>query len=99
VKLSDDEIEEAFTRSATVVERYFTRYTVRQTIPRPRSNEHYFHGRFYGLRNFCCKTAQFCATRRESEMAETPSVSDAAQNSETMCNSLGVNKKSVALSS
>ena len=21
-----------------------------------------FHGRFYGLRNFCCKTAQFCAT-------------------------------------
>ena len=21
-----------------------------------------FHGRFYGLRNFCCKTAQLCAT-------------------------------------
>ena len=28
VKLSDDEIEEAFTRSATVVERYFTRSAV-----------------------------------------------------------------------
>jgi hypothetical protein len=24
------------------------------------------HGRFYGLRNFCCKIAQLCATRRES---------------------------------
>jgi hypothetical protein len=28
VKLSDDEIEEAFSRSATFVERYFTRSTV-----------------------------------------------------------------------
>jgi hypothetical protein len=28
VKLSDDEIEEAFTRSATVVERYFTRSAI-----------------------------------------------------------------------
>jgi hypothetical protein len=36
----------------------------------------------YGLRNFCCKTAQVCATRREYEMAETPSVSNGAQRSE-----------------
>jgi len=28
VKLTDDEIEEAYTRSATVVERYFTRSAV-----------------------------------------------------------------------
>jgi len=26
-----------------------------------------FHGPFYGLENFRCKNAQFCATRRESE--------------------------------
>jgi len=39
-------------------------------------------GLFYGLRNFCCKTAQVCATRREYEMAETPSVSNGAQRSE-----------------
>ena len=24
-----------------------------------------FHGVFYGLRNFCCKTVQFYATHRE----------------------------------
>lgn len=29
-----------------------------------------------------CKTAQFCATRRESEMAETPSVRNGVQASE-----------------
>jgi hypothetical protein len=52
VKLSDDEIEQAFTRCATFVERYFTRCTVRQTIPRARANEHYFHGRFYGQLKF-----------------------------------------------
>jgi hypothetical protein len=38
-----------------------------------------FHCLFYGLRIFHCKTAQFCATRRESELLETPGVSDAAQ--------------------
>jgi len=36
------------------------------------------HGPFYGLKNFCCKTVQFCATRRESNTTETPSVSSAA---------------------
>ena len=34
---------------------------------------------FYGLTIFACKTAQFCVALRESEMAETPSVSNAAQ--------------------
>jgi len=29
-----------------------------------------FHGRFYGLTIFCCKRKQFCATPRESEMAD-----------------------------
>jgi len=41
-----------------------------------------FRGRFHGPKNFCCKTAQFCATRRESEMAEIPNVSNAAQRNE-----------------
>jgi len=34
---------------------------------------------FYGLEIFRCKTAQFCATRRESEMAETPGIRNGAQ--------------------
>jgi hypothetical protein len=34
---------------------------------------------FYGRAKFRCKSAQFSATRRESEMAETPSVGNAAQ--------------------
>src|SRR5437899_950977 len=29
-----------------------------------------FHGRFYVLRNSCCKTAQFCATPCECSMAD-----------------------------
>jgi hypothetical protein len=37
------------------------------------------HGHFYGLKIFGCKTAQFSATRRESEMAETRSVRNGAQ--------------------
>ena len=41
-----------------------------------------FHGRFYGAPIFCCKTAQFCATLRETQTAETPSVGDAVQRSE-----------------
>jgi hypothetical protein len=41
-----------------------------------------FHGRFYGPENFCCKTLQFCATPRESETTETPSVSNGAQHRE-----------------
>ena len=37
---------------------------------------------FYGLKDFCCKITQFCATRRESEIAETPSVDNDVQRSE-----------------
>src|SRR6266481_5864462 len=47
-----------------------------------------FHGLFYGLRNFCCKTAQSCATRRESEMPQIPGVGKTVQNSEMLRNSL-----------
>ena len=57
-----------------------------------------FHGCFYGLRNFCRKTAQFCATRRESDTAESPSVGNGAQACENVRNSLGLNYKSAALS-
>jgi hypothetical protein len=41
-----------------------------------------FYGLFYGLKILACKTAQFCATRRESEMAETPSVRNPVQRGE-----------------
>jgi hypothetical protein len=34
---------------------------------------------FYGSAIFGCKTAQFCATRRESDMAETPSFRNGVQ--------------------
>ncbi len=37
----------------------------------------FFYGLFYGRENFGCKTAQFCATRCESEMTETPGVGNA----------------------
>jgi hypothetical protein len=36
----------------------------------PRARDSIFHGRFYGLRNFGCRTSQFCATRRESKVAK-----------------------------
>jgi hypothetical protein len=39
----------------------------------------FFTVAFYDLKLFCSKTAQFCATRCESEMAETPSVRNDAQ--------------------
>ena len=38
-----------------------------------------FHGLFYGLRVFAYKTAQFCETRCEYEMARNASVSNTAQ--------------------
>jgi hypothetical protein len=34
---------------------------------------------FYGQKIFWCKTAQFCARRRESEMTESPSFCNGAQ--------------------
>jgi hypothetical protein len=34
---------------------------------------------FYGSAIFGCKRAQFCATQRESDMAETPSLRNGAQ--------------------
>jgi len=39
----------------------------------------FFYGLFYGRENFGCKTAQFCATQRESDMAKTPSLRNGAQ--------------------
>jgi len=37
---------------------------------------------FYGVRNFCCKTTQSCATQRQSKMAEIPSVRNDVQRCE-----------------
>jgi hypothetical protein len=37
---------------------------------------------FYGLKYFVCKTAQFGAMRRKSQLAEIPSVRNGAQASE-----------------
>jgi hypothetical protein len=53
---------------------------------------------FYGAGSFLCKTAQFCATRRESEMAETPSIRNGAQARENERKNSFLNYKSVALS-
>ena len=52
---------------------------------------------FYGLTIFACKTAQFCVALRESEMAETPSVSNAAQAGENTRKNSFLNYKSAAL--
>ena len=46
---------------------------------------------FYGLKTFCCKTAQFYAMRRESRFTESSSVSNGVQRSENARNSLGLN--------
>jgi hypothetical protein len=43
-------------------------------LPAPfhaRTREDSFTVVFYGSKTFCCKTAQFCVTQREPEMAET----------------------------
>jgi hypothetical protein len=58
-----------------------------------------FHGLFYGLRNFGCKMAQFYATRRKSDVAETPSVSNGAQAGENARKNSFLNYKSAALTS
>jgi hypothetical protein len=47
-------------------------------------NSEFFTVVFYGLRIFGCKTPQVCVTRREGEMAGTPSVRNDAQASENM---------------
>jgi hypothetical protein len=49
--------------------------------PRKKQAE-FFTVVFYGLRKSRCKTAQFCVTRYEYLMTETPSICDAVQRSE-----------------
>jgi hypothetical protein len=44
-----------------------------------------FHGRFYGLRIFGCKTAQFCATPCEPASSLVSSEKHAAQHPEKLC--------------
>jgi hypothetical protein len=56
-----------------------------------------FHGLFYGLKIFRCKTAQFCVTPCESEMAETPNVRNGAQAGENTRKKSFLNYKSAAL--
>jgi hypothetical protein len=46
---------------------------------------------FYGLKYFWCKTAQFCATQSESEIAETSSVRNGAQRRENPRNNCFLN--------
>jgi len=57
----------------------------------------FFHGGFYGLQNFWCKTVQFCATRRESESAGLPSVRNAVQCGENTRKNSFLNYESPAL--
>src|SRR5215471_4576900 len=62
-----------------------SRLSVPERVTRTRAREDRvlaFTVIFYGLKDFCCKTAQFCATQRESDFPETPSVSNGAQTGE-----------------
>jgi hypothetical protein len=52
---------------------------------------------FYGSTIFCCKTAQFCARQRESDMSKTPSVRNAAQAGENERKKPPLNYESPAL--
>jgi hypothetical protein len=62
-----------------------------------RASLNFFTVVFYGRRNFCCKTTQFYVTPCECLTAELPSVRHALQSGATMCNSLGLNYESPAL--
>jgi len=57
--------------SDAVTEDYFA--ATAGSLAREREPAFAFTVVFYGLGKFCCKRVQFCATQRESEMAETPS--------------------------
>ena len=57
----------------------------------------FFYGLFYGWRKFCCKSVQFCETRRKPHSLGLPMIRNAVQHSENVRNSLGLNYKSVAL--
>jgi hypothetical protein len=52
---------------------------------------------FYGLKTFCCKAAQICATRWESWMTEMPSIGNDVQCSESTRKNSFLNYKSAAL--
>jgi hypothetical protein len=56
-----------------------------------------FHGLFYGLKIFGCKTAQSCVTRCKPHWLGLPMIRNAVQRSENVRNSLGLNYKSAAL--
>jgi hypothetical protein len=62
-----------------------------------RAREKTFTVFFYALKIFWCKIAQFSATRRESEMAETPSVRNGAQADENPRKNSFFNYESPAL--
>jgi hypothetical protein len=52
---------------------------------------------FYGVKILRRKTAQFCATHRKSEIAETPSVRNKLQRSENLRKNSLLNYESPAL--
>jgi hypothetical protein len=56
--------------------------TRREQSTRAREGSGIFTVVFYGLKIFGCKRVQFSATLRESDTAESPGVSDAAQTGE-----------------
>jgi hypothetical protein len=58
---------------------------------------HRFHGLFYGRGKFCCKSAQFCVTRRKPHSLGSPMIRNAVQHCENPCNTLGLNYKPAAL--
>jgi hypothetical protein len=56
-----------------------------------------FHGRFYGLRKFRCKSVQLCATRRKSACLWSALKNTARKNPKKLRKSLSLNYKSAAL--
>ena len=52
---------------------------------------------FYGVKIFCCKTAQLSVTQRECGMAKTPNVSNCVQHCENRRKNSLLNYKSAAL--
>jgi hypothetical protein len=64
---------------------------------RVRAREGSFTDVFYGLRILGCKTTQFCARPRKSEIAETPNVRNGAQAPENARKNSPLNYESPAL--
>jgi hypothetical protein len=82
-----------------IIPRARARRRLRERNLTPARADYPVHGSFSTLlKSFWCKTAQFCVTRRECQMAETPSVDNGAQADENPRKNSLLNYETVALS-